>query len=95
MMVEAKEIVNIRSKIETIISMTDHDQITRAINEIKNDVKAASTNPDITKSDFTELAAELNIALQANPVWKPAQKPGIAQAQQEQANQVPQNAVTV
>ena len=84
MQVEAKEIVAIRSKIEAVISMTDHDQITRAITEIKNDVKAASTNPDIQKSDFTELAAELQIALQANPVWKPAQRPAIAHAQEQQ-----------
>lgn len=80
MQIEAPEIVNIRSKIETIMSMTDHDQITRAIKEITNDVKQASTNPDIVPSDFKELAAELNVALQSNPVWKPVRKPGLQEA---------------
>lgn len=77
--VEAQEIVAIRSKIESIISMTDHDQISRAISEIKNDVRKASTNQEITKSDFTELAAELQVALQANPVWQPTQKSSLQQ----------------
>jgi hypothetical protein len=85
--VEAQEIVAIRSKIEAIISMTDHDQITRAINEIKNDVRKASNNPEITKSDFTELAQELQIALQANPVWQPSQPSALQSAQDQASNQ--------
>lgn len=87
MQVEAPEIVNIRSKIETIISMTDHDQIIRAVDEVKNDARKASTNKNITKSDFTELAAELQIALNANPVWQPTKKSAMQESQESQETQ--------
>lgn len=83
--IEAPEIVNIRSKIEAIISMTDYDQISRAIDEIKNDAQAASKNPDIAKSDFEELAQELKIALSANPVWTVDKKSAIQEAEEESA----------
>lgn len=70
--IEIKEVSDIRQKIDMIKTLTQYDQIVAHIEEVKRSAKAASTHPDVTKAELTELAAELNKALTDNPVYSKA-----------------------
>lgn len=91
--IEPAEIADIRSKIDLISSLTDYDQISNMVQDIKASAERAATSHDVTKEDLVALAEILTSELNKNKVWSPdgyVEKDGSAEDMQEMdVNTVP------